>query len=88
MSDPRETVSINPASGDLLGRSAIDDVEQLGRLVGRARAAQPAWAATRVRDRARAMLRVRSYLVEHADALAETISRDNGKTRFVISEAT
>ena len=35
-----------------------------------------------VRQRARAVRRIRDDLVEHADDLAATISRENGKTRL------
>lgn len=44
-----------------------------------ARLAQPAWAATPYRQRARALLRVRDLIVARADQLAQVISRDNGK---------
>jgi len=78
----QETISVNPASGEELGRRPVNTVDELCGLVERARQAQPGWAAVPVKQRARAILRVRRYLVDQADELAETISRDNGKTRL------
>ncbi len=82
MSQDRETISTNPATGEILGRSPLHMVAELEEMMNRARAAQPAWAETPVRRRARAILRVRNHIVEHADELAEIISRENGKTRL------
>lgn len=76
------TVATSPSTGEVLGHSPVESVEELRCKIAQARAAQVAWAQTPVRERARAMRRVRDYLVEHADPLAETISRDNGKTRL------
>lgn len=75
------TIAYNPATGEILGQSRLDDVRDLPALVARARAAQATWEKTPVRSRSAAMLRIRDYIVAHADELAETISRDNGKTR-------
>lgn len=81
MSEIQQTTCYNPATGEMLGRYPLNTAEDVAEAVKRAREAQPAWAAKPVKERARAMLRVRDYLVSHADQLAETISRDNGKTR-------
>jgi acyl-CoA reductase-like NAD-dependent aldehyde dehydrogenase len=82
MPDDRDTISTNPATGEVLGHSPLDTVEDVRDKVRLARAAQPAWAETPMGRRVRAILRVRDYVVAHADDLAETISRDNGKTRL------
>ncbi len=76
------TECTNPATGDALGQSPLNTVEEVRLAVLNARAAQAKWAAVSVRTRARAMRRVRDYLVEHVDELAETISQDNGKVRM------
>ncbi|MHC4402825.1 MAG: aldehyde dehydrogenase family protein [Planctomycetota bacterium] len=82
MSQTRETVSTSPATGEILGRVPLDTVEQLEGAVEAARAAQPAWANAPIRQRARAMRRVRDHVVRHADELATTVSRETGKTRL------
>lgn len=77
-----QTPCTNPASGELLGYSPLDTVEDVFDAVKRARRAQPAWAGIGVEARVKAVLKIRDHIVEHADELAATISRDNGKTRI------
>lgn len=79
----RETTAcLNPATGQLLGHSPLNTPEEVRLAVLNARAAQAHWASVSLAARARAIRRVRSYLVEHVDDLAETISHDNGKVRL------
>ena len=82
MSQQQETIAINPATGEEIGRSRVDSVEEVAAIVARARAAQPGWAAAPVGERVWAILRVRDYVAENAERLAEVIHRDNGKTRL------
>jgi acyl-CoA reductase-like NAD-dependent aldehyde dehydrogenase len=80
--DPPVTLSFNPADGSLLGRTQLDSAQDLSAAIRRGRAVQPAWEATPVSQRVRAILQVRDYVVKHADELADIISRENGKTRL------
>lgn len=80
MAEP--TVCTSPATFEVIGRSRVDTPEDVRAAVGRARAAQPAWAAAPVRARVAAVRRLRDHIVVNADELAATISRDNGKTRL------
>ncbi|MFH1809848.1 MAG: aldehyde dehydrogenase family protein [Pseudomonadota bacterium] len=75
------TEAFNPATGDKIGEVPLHSVEDLQRAVGEARVAQKVWAQTPVRVRCKVMLKVRDYIVEHAEELAETVCRDNGKVR-------
>ncbi len=79
---PETTDCTNPATGESLGRSPLNTAEDVRLAVMNARAAQDKWAASSVGTRARAIRRVRGYLVDHVDELAQTISHDNGKIRF------
>jgi len=81
MGDQNQTVCKNPATGETIGFSPIDPVESVREAVARSREAQRAWAAAPIRERVRCILRIRDYLAENADDVAEIISRDNGKTR-------
>jgi succinate-semialdehyde dehydrogenase/glutarate-semialdehyde dehydrogenase len=76
-----QTTCINPATGEVIGYSAVDDLPSVKVAVERARAAQPSWGATSVRERAAAIRRIRDHLAANADELAAIISKDNGKTR-------
>ncbi len=75
------TVCRNPATGEILGYSPLTNIEELRHIIENARAAQRSWAALPLKERLRYLVRVRDYLTEHAEEIAEVISRDNGKTR-------
>ncbi len=73
-------VSKSPATGKELGVSKLNTPDDVRYAVERARKVQPLWAATPIKERSRIMIRVRDYIVEHADEIARTVSLDNGKT--------
>ncbi|MEJ2040848.1 MAG: aldehyde dehydrogenase family protein, partial [Desulfosarcinaceae bacterium] len=75
------TVSYNPGTGEVLGQSKLNSVEEVIAAVAAAREAQQAWASTPVKERSASLLKVRQYMVDAADELADVIARDNGKTR-------
>jgi len=68
----------NPATGEKIGEVPV--CEDPASAVAAARAAQPAWGATPVRDRAKALLQVRERLIErqdtHLDSLAERLREE------------
>jgi acyl-CoA reductase-like NAD-dependent aldehyde dehydrogenase len=76
------TESFNPATGKLIGKSELHSVEDLTGMIKKGREAQKKWAGLPVDDRIGFVIKIRKYLVEHVDELAETISSDNGKTRI------
>ena len=61
---------------------ALNNVTDIHNAVIQARAAQTDWAGLPVADRVRHLKRIRDYLADNADEVAEVIARDNGKTRF------
>jgi succinate-semialdehyde dehydrogenase/glutarate-semialdehyde dehydrogenase len=72
----------NPVTGEILGRIPLDSAADLPLRVQRARLAQERWAGLSVKERMPYFYAVLQYLTEHTDELAETIARDNGKTRL------
>ncbi len=76
------TESINPATGEVLGHSPLHTIDDLKKMVKKAREAQKAWGALPVKKRVRYMRAIRNYLVDNSDRLSETIARDNGKLRI------
>ena len=54
-------------------------VDEVARVVARARAAFAAWSQVPVRERAACVARLRRYIVRHRDELAGIISADTGK---------
>jgi succinate-semialdehyde dehydrogenase/glutarate-semialdehyde dehydrogenase len=51
-------------------------------IMARARRAQEAWAKLSFGERRAHVLKMRDYVVEHAEELAELVSRENGKLRL------
>ncbi len=72
-------VSTNPATEEPVGQVPLTDPASMPDRMARARAAQPTWAALPHRERARIMKRFQKILVRESDALAELISKENGK---------
>src|SRR5215472_13264613 len=72
----------DPARGDVIDELPIDDAAAVEAVVARARAAQPAWAATAVRERGRLLRRARRELVRARSEILDRLERETGKTRF------
>lgn len=77
----QQTESINPATGESLGFSKLHSVDDLKQMIHRARETQKLWVQISIDERVKYLLKIRDFIVENADRIAETISRDNGKTR-------
>lgn len=77
-----KTISVNPATGEVIGEFGIDSIEFLNGAMKAARDAQPAWAALPLKKRIKYIKKIRTYILDNLDELAEGISRDNGKTRI------
>jgi acyl-CoA reductase-like NAD-dependent aldehyde dehydrogenase len=71
----------NPATGAIVTTIPAVGPEQVGEVVARARAAQPAWAAMGFEGRARILRRAQKWVVDHADRIIDTIVSETGKTR-------
>jgi malonate-semialdehyde dehydrogenase (acetylating)/methylmalonate-semialdehyde dehydrogenase len=70
----------DPATGEALARVPLSGAGDVDDAVRAARRAQAAWRAVSPLARARAVMALRAALDEHADELAELVSRDMGKT--------
>lgn len=77
-----QTVSVNPATGEVIGYHPEDHPDNLKDLLEKARTAQKGWAALSFRERAKRLLLIRDAIVANAERIAEVISKDNGKTRI------
>lgn len=72
---------VKKATGEVLGFSYFNSVDELTMIMKRARVAQVEWAQKKVGQRAAIIRRASSYIAKNCDQLARTISDDNGKTR-------
>lgn len=71
----------DPGTGELLGYVPLSNREDVDRAVRAAREAFPAWRATPAVERVRVLFRLKALLEAHADELAESVTREHGKTR-------
>jgi benzaldehyde dehydrogenase (NAD) len=69
---------LEPATGDVLCSVGIATADDMTGAIGRAQAAQPAWAALGPRERAAVFHRAAAVLQQHFDELALAIARETG----------
>jgi acyl-CoA reductase-like NAD-dependent aldehyde dehydrogenase len=69
----------NPATGERIATLPADDAASIAAKYARARAAQPAWAATALDERIAAIARFRERVVAEAEALAAVLTSETGK---------
>ncbi|MBN1440520.1 MAG: aldehyde dehydrogenase family protein [Anaerolineales bacterium] len=72
--------SVNPNTGEILGSVPVCGEGEVREAVGRARAAQPDWAARTLAERVRMMRRIQEALVDRADEITSLVSREMGKS--------
>ena len=76
----RHRLVINdPANGDRVGSTAIADAADVDAAVAAAALALPGWAATHADARARIQHRAADLIVERLSAIAELLTREQGK---------
>jgi acyl-CoA reductase-like NAD-dependent aldehyde dehydrogenase len=70
---------VNPATGAVAGRLPADDAKSVGMKYQRARAAQPKWARTRLKQRLEAIANFRGLVEAQSDRLAAVLTAEVGK---------
>ncbi|MBM3667242.1 MAG: aldehyde dehydrogenase family protein [Actinobacteria bacterium] len=70
-----------PADGSVLTTLPVDGPERVAEVVARVRSNQPAWEALGNRGRARWMYRLRDWLLDHQQEIADTMQAETGKVR-------
>ncbi len=76
----RKQPIFNPATGEVQGEVSLASADELNAAVENAKAAQAKWAATNPQRRARVFMKFVQLLNDNMDSLAETLSREHGKT--------
>jgi succinate-semialdehyde dehydrogenase/glutarate-semialdehyde dehydrogenase len=69
----------NPHDGSLLHNVGKCNTDDVAKAVANARAAQPAWAALSVIERAQIMRRIHQLFLENAEAIAQVLCAEIGK---------
>ncbi|HEV2074766.1 MAG TPA: aldehyde dehydrogenase family protein [Thermoleophilaceae bacterium] len=75
----RTTSVENPATGEKLAEVPALDRDAVVDLVGRARAAQPAWEALGIEGRGALLRDMRRWLIQNRRRVMQTLSDENGK---------
>jgi acyl-CoA reductase-like NAD-dependent aldehyde dehydrogenase len=76
-----ETIEVeNPATGKVIRTVPVTSPAEVGAMVDRARAAQPAWEALGFEGRGRVLRRMQKWLVDNAERVIQTIVDESGKT--------
>lgn len=74
-----ELVSVDPSTGEEIGRVPLMPAADVLAAVKRSRQAQPAWSQLSFRARAQYILRAREILLAQLDEVAALVSRETGK---------
>jgi succinate-semialdehyde dehydrogenase/glutarate-semialdehyde dehydrogenase len=80
--EPEEVIaSTSPATGEFLGSVRVNTPDEVRAAVARAREAAASWAAKSFEERAQYLKRANDYIFDNLEAIADIISRENGKPR-------
>lgn len=71
----------NPADGSVISRVPLSGMTEVDRAVDAALKAQPAWAATPIKERVQVFYRYKALLEKNITELGELVSEENGKIR-------
>ena len=71
--------AVSPADGEPFASASLLDDQQAAAAVAAAAECFPAWSRTDIRERSRALLRLREALVDEAEAIAGLVEREQGK---------
>jgi malonate-semialdehyde dehydrogenase (acetylating)/methylmalonate-semialdehyde dehydrogenase len=80
MATTMEPIAVHdPSTGQLISHVTPSTAQDLDDAVSAARAAQPDWAATPIKERVQVFYRYKTLLERHIDELSALITRENGK---------
>src|SRR5215204_4372018 len=71
----------NPADGSVIASVPLDAPADVAETVARVRANQPAWEALGIKGRAQWLYKLRDWILDHQDEIADTMQRETGKVR-------
>jgi malonate-semialdehyde dehydrogenase (acetylating)/methylmalonate-semialdehyde dehydrogenase len=71
----------DPSTGTVISRVPLSGTAEVEKAVDAARKAQPAWAATPIKERVQVFYRYKALLEKNIDDLAALVTEENGKIR-------
>ena len=69
----------DPSTGQVISRVPLSTHIEVDAAVQRAKAAQPGWASTPIKERVQVFYRYRNLLEQHIDELSALVTEENGK---------
>ena len=72
---------INPADGSAIANVPLDGPVEVAATVARVRANQPAWEELGIKGRAQWLYKLRDWILDHQDEIADTMQAETGKVR-------
>src|SRR4051812_31913335 len=72
---------VNPADGSVIANVPLDGAAEVAATVARVRANQPAWEELEIKGRAQWLYKLRDWILDHQDEIADTMQRETGKVR-------
>ncbi|HPI37756.1 MAG TPA: aldehyde dehydrogenase family protein [Ignavibacteriaceae bacterium] len=82
MSELKQTKSINPATLEVIGFTEENSIDDLLNAIEKCKRIQPEWARKSFKERNEYLFKIRDFIVDNADLIADTISKDSGKTKM------
>jgi succinate-semialdehyde dehydrogenase/glutarate-semialdehyde dehydrogenase len=76
-----EIISLDPSTGEEIGRAPQMDASGIAAAVMKAREAQSGWSRLNYRERAQFILRAREIVLDQLEQIATLISRETGKPK-------
>jgi acyl-CoA reductase-like NAD-dependent aldehyde dehydrogenase len=76
---------LNPATGATVGSIAVDSPASIAETVARVRANQPEWEALGIEGRYHWLGRLRDWILDNTEQIADTMQAETGKVRADIS---
>ena len=71
----------SPVTMEVTGELICANTDDVANAIARARAAQPSWAATPIKDRAAVVERALKIVIERQDEIIDTVVKEPGKAR-------
>ena len=78
---PERIEVLNPATGEVTGSVAVDSPERVAETVARVRANQAEWEALGNEGRYRRLGRLRDWILDNEERIADTMQAETGKVR-------
>ena len=76
---------LNPANGERVGTIEVDSAENVAATVARVRANQPEWEAIGIEGRYHWLGKLRDWILDNTEQIADTMQAETGKVRADIS---